>query len=241
MLFNQWKRYFQQNKNHFRHIDIERPDVLTQNEKSLISSSLQQFQRGEQSEGQYLFAFAMQVGDEDYLESIRLFIREEQRHAKILGAYMERNSIPLIKRHWVDSVFRGLRRLAGIENTVRVLLIAEIIAKTYYRALCRATSSALLQDICIQILQDQDQHIRFHCDALHFFHQKKSPAGRLLVSFWQLSLMSGAMLVVWLYHHKVLYKAGYSLQRFMRNTLSIYFDAERYIQRREKAQFGFGR
>jgi hypothetical protein len=240
MLFNQWKQYFQQNKSHFTHIDIDRPDVLTEKEKKLISSSLQQFQRGEHSEGKHLFAFAEKFGDADYLECIRLFIPEEQRHAMVLSAYMRKNGIPLLRGHWVDNVFRKLRKLAGIENTVRVLLVAEIIAKVYYRALCRATSSALLQDICIQILQDEDQHIRFQCDALRFFQQRKTLAGKLLVSIWQLALMTGTILIVWWYHRKVLYKGGYSFSGFMKETLSVYFEAEKYVQKQEKRQFGFG-
>lgn len=239
MLFNQWKQYFRQNRDHFKHIDIDRADVLTEAEKKLIRSSLQQFQRGEHSEGKNLYVFAEKFGDPDYLDCIRLFIQEEQRHAMVLSAYMRKNRIPLLRGHWVDHVFRKLRKLAGIENTVRVLLVAEIIAKVYYRALCRATSSTLLQDICTQILGDEDQHIRFQCDALRVFQQRKSLAGKLLLSVWQLALMTGTILVVWLYHRKVLYKGGYSFSGFMKETLGIYFEAERYVQKQEKTQYGF--
>ncbi len=239
MLFNQWKQYFLQNRHHFSHIDIDRPDMLTEKDKKLITSSLQQFQRGEHSEGKHLYAFAEKFGDQDYLDCIRLFIPEEQRHAMVLSAYMKKYNIPLLRGHWVDNVFRKLRKLAGIENTVRVLLVAEIIAKVYYQALCRATSSALLQDICIQILQDEDQHIRFQSDALRFFQQRKTLAGRILLSCWQFVLMMGTILVVWWYHRKVLYKGGYSFSRFMKDTMSIYFEADRYIQKRERRQFRF--
>jgi hypothetical protein len=239
MEFNQWKEYFQQNRGHFTHIDIDRPDVLTEKEKSVISSSLQQFQRGEHSEGKHLYSFAAKHGDRDYTDCIRLFIPEEQRHAMVLSAYMKKHGIPLLRDHWVDNVFRKLRKLSGIENTVRVLLIAEIIAKIYYRGLHNATSSELLKEICAQILQDEDQHIRFQCDALRQFQQKRSPLAKFFRSGWQFTLMNGTILVVWVYHRKVLSRGGYSFGRFMRDTLSVYFEADQYISRPVKNQFGF--
>lgn len=238
MHFSQWKDYFRQNRGHFTHIDLDRPDTLTKKEKRLISSSLRQFQRGEHSEGKNLYAFAAKAGDQDYLDCIRFFIPEEQRHAIVLSAYMKKHGIPLLRHHWVDDVFRGLRRLSGLENTVRVLLIAEIIAKVYYRALRNATSSELLQDICQQILQDEDQHIRFQCDALKQFQQKRNAAGRFFRSFWQFVLMSGTIPIVWIYHHKVLRRGGYSFTRFLKYTLSVYFEADSYISRQQRTQFG---
>jgi len=239
MEFNQWKEYFHLNRGHFTHIDIDRPDVLTDEERSAVSSSLQQFQRGEHSEGKHLYSFAAKHGDRDYTDCIRLFIVEEQRHAMVLSAYMKRYRIPLLRDHWVDNVFRKLRKLSGIENTVRVLLVAEIIAKIYYRALYKATSSELLKEMCSQILQDEDQHIRFQCDALKQFQQKKSMVARFFRSGWQFILMNGTILVVWVYHHKVLARGGYSFSRFLRDTLSVYFEAESIISSPVRNQFGF--
>src|SRR6476620_3746422 len=94
---------------------------------------------GYNSEGKHLYSFAKRFPDPGYLECIRLFIPEEQMHAKVLAKFMKKHDIPQIKNHWTDSVFRWLRKLAGIENTVRVLLVAEIIAKVYYKGLKQAT------------------------------------------------------------------------------------------------------
>ncbi|MCG2617874.1 hypothetical protein LZZ85_26470 [Terrimonas sp. NA20] len=235
MLFKHWKEYYEQNKTHFAHIDLDRPDELTEEEKLVISSSLQQFQRGEHSEGKHLYAFAQKFGDPDYLDCIRLFIPEEQRHAMVLAAYMKRKGIPLLRGHWVDNVFRWLRKLSGIENTVRVLLVAEIIAKVYYQALFNATSSGLLRDICQQILKDEDQHILFQCDALKQFQRKRSLFGRWFFSGSQMILMTGTTVIVWWHHRKVLYRGGYNFRKFLKRTFTVFTETNTYINHRENA------
>lgn len=169
MNYTEWEIYFQQNQVHFRDIDFTAPDELGPDERSIIYSSLQQFQRGENSEGKHLFAFAKTNPDPAYLRCIGLFIREEQSHARVLGAFMDKHNITRIKNHWVDGVFRWLRKSAGLENTIRVLLTAEIISKIYYVGLCKTTGSSLLKKICNQILKDEDQHIAFQCDTLNPF------------------------------------------------------------------------
>jgi hypothetical protein len=229
MQFSQWKNYFDQNRDHFTDINFDEPDTLRPEEKKLIFSSLQQFQSGEHSEGRHLFAFAKKFPDKEYLECIKLFIPEEQAHARVLGLFMKKHDIPRIKKHWVDGVFRRLRKLAGIENSVRVLLIAEIIAKVYYRGLQNATGSILLQKICAQILRDEDQHIDFQCDVLKIFYARKSFFHRLFIRGWQWMLMLGTIGVVWFYHRKVLVKGGYYFGKFLLQTMLVFSEAEHQI------------
>jgi hypothetical protein len=233
MQFNEWKEYFLQNRTHFSGLDFTAEDQLTDEEKKIISSSIQQFQNGENSEGKHLYSFAKRFPDPDYLECIRLFIPEEQMHAKVLGKFMRKHDIPLIKSHWVDGVFRWLRKLAGIENTVRVLLVAEIIAKVYYKGLRQATGSELLKKICTQILSDEEQHILFQCHALRKLHHSKNLFHRFVVRSFQRVLMLGTIVVVWHYHKAVLRKGGYYFGRFCLENLLIYSEAERIIMKKE--------
>jgi hypothetical protein len=232
MEFKEWKQYFLQNQDHFAGVNFEEYDELTEEDKSAISSSPQQFQKGESSEGKHLFAFAKQFPDPEYLNCIKLFIREEQRHASVLGSFMHKHKIPLIKGHWVDEVFRWLRKLGGIQNTVRILLTAEIIAKVYYRALYNETGSGLLKGICLQILSDEEKHIEFQCDMLKIFHERQSFISKFLIRNWQLLLMTGTTLVVWWYHKKVLNRGGYYFGKFFFETLLIFFEAEQNIRSR---------
>jgi hypothetical protein len=234
MSYQRWKRYFESNQSHFSDINWDEGDCLKEDEKELISSSLQQFQRGENSEGKHLFAYAKTFPDPVYLECIRLFICEEQVHAGVLGSYMDKYSIPRIRDHWVDGVFRWLRKLAGIENTITILLIAEIISRVYYAALKRATGSSMLQKICEQILKDEDQHISFQCFTLRFFCQKRSPAGKFLIRTLQFVLMNGTIAIVWLYHNRVLRKGGHSVVTFWQSVLRVYFDCDAIILDKRK-------
>jgi len=232
MEFKIWKEYFRHNQNHFANIDFIGHDCLSMEERSVISSSLQQFQKGESSEGRHLFAFAKQFEDPEYLECIRFFIREEQKHASILAAFMHKYDIPLIKGHWVDGVFRWLRKAGGIHNTVGILLIAEIIAKVYYRALYEATECDLLKKICLQILRDEEEHISFQCDLLKIFHCRRSWFSNFLRGSFQLFLMIDTTLVVWWYHKKVLKQGRYFFGRYVFETLSVFFEASQQIKNR---------
>jgi hypothetical protein len=232
MTYTEWENHFRQNQSHFRDIDMTTPDELTEKEKSIIYTSLQQFQRGEYSEGKHLFSFAKKNPDPAFLRCISLFIREEQTHARVLGAFMEKHDIPAIEKHWVDGVLRLLRQ-TGLENTIRVMLTAEIIAKVYYVALADVTNSLLLKKLCQQILKDEDQHIAFHCFTLSSFYKRKSLLGKLLVRSWHFVLMTGTALVVWWHHNKVFKSGGFSFGKFLSSTFHIFHEAESAIRNKE--------
>ena len=236
MNYTAWKEYFLRNQSHFKDIDFSGDDILSEKERAVVYTSLQQFQRGENSEGKHLFSFAKNNPDPEYLPCISLFIREEQSHARVLGAYMDKHHIPKIKNHWVDGVFRWLRKMTNLENTIRVLLTAEIIAKVYYRALHDATKSILLKKICRQILEDEDQHIAFQCFTLQPFYQDKALWRKTAVRASHLILMTGTIVVVWWHHKKVFRKGGYSFRQFFSDTLTVFTEAQKSIQKKEFAE-----
>lgn len=230
MEFTYWKEYFESNQSHFKQINWDEPDLLSDQERRLITRSIQQFQHGENSEGKNLFHFAKTLNNEEYLQCIRLFIKEEQTHARVLGRFMDKYNIEKIKGHWVDGVFRWLRKLIGLENSVLVLLTAEIISKVYYDALSNATGSGLLQKICAQVLRDEDQHISFQCYTLNLLHKKKNSFLRFLTRSWHLFLMLGTIFIVWLYHKEILRKGGYYFSRFFLQTLLVFLNADEMIK-----------
>jgi len=229
MRFNQWKEWFLQNQNHFSDIEWNDWRLLSNPERRLIKSSIQQFQRGENSEGKHLFNYAKTMGDDSYTETIRLFIKEEQTHARVLGVYMQKRGIPRITDHWVDNVFRALRQLAGLRVTLTVLLTAEIIAKTYYKALFLATDDQLLREICGQILQDEDKHIEFQCYTLRILFEKRPRWHGMANKWFHEILIRGTLTVVWFGHRKI-YRAGnFSLLGFWQANMSIFNDCRKSI------------
>jgi hypothetical protein len=230
MDFFDWENYFEGNRNHFMDIDWKTVSLIPEEERKTITSSIQQFQKGESSEGRHLFSFAKRFPDPLYLECIRLFICEEQKHASVLGCFMDKQGIKRIQKHWVDDVFRWLRKLTGIENTLIVLLTAEIISAVYYKALMQASSSKLLQKICTQILRDEDQHISFQCYTLSKLYSGKNFFSRFWNRTWHLVLMTGTIGVVWFYHRKVLKAGAYSFSKFFQESFQIYYETDRKIK-----------
>jgi rubrerythrin len=230
MHFKYWFNYFKGNQIHFNHIDWSVKDELTEKEKRLITSSIQKFQMGEHSEGKHFLAFAKTIEDESYLQTVKIFIKEEQDHAAVLGRFMQLHGISKITKDPVDGIFRWLRKLAGIEGTITVLLTAEIIAMVYYKALKSATRSGILQKTCHQILVDETMHLAFQCDTLKVIYKNKS-AVSLLVSRWiHRILVMGTILVVWLFHLKVLKAGGYSLLKYFSETWNEFRKCERMIR-----------
>ncbi len=222
MSFKKWKNYFESNQNHFDWLRLDGNRELNEAEKNLICKSIQQFQKGENSEGKNLFRNSLQMNDDDYTEAIKLFIREEQRHAKALGDFMEREGIPKIKHHWVDGVFRGLRKMAGLETSVAVLLTAEIISAVFYKALMKATTSTSLRKICIQILKDEEMHLQFQSFALGNLYAGNNAIEKMMLRVFKNILMKGTIAVVWITQRKVLTGGDYTLASFYAETMSVF-------------------
>jgi hypothetical protein len=225
-----WKNYFESNRSHFSDVDWSTEEQLSKQERMIITSSIQQFQKGENSEGKHFFALAKTFPDPLYLDCIKLFIAEEQTHALVLGKFMEKNNIEKIRRHWIDGCFRSLRKLSGLENSVTVLVTAEIIAKVYYTGLMSCTNSKLLRRLCLQILKDEDQHIIFQCRALSCFYSRKNLMMKFFARGLHLGLMVGTAFIVWIYHRRVLKTGGYNFNRFFTETISIFFEAEEIVR-----------
>jgi hypothetical protein len=186
-------------------------------ERELIAASIQQFQLGEGADGSGLRRRAAQSAlakaDPDFIPSLQLFIQEEQRHSRDLGRFLDREGIPRLKRHWVDGVFRRVRRLAGLELCLTVLVTAEIIAVPYYTGLAAATTSPLLQAICRQILADEADHLLYQAFNLSRLRMARRSWRRCeMTACWM--FLRGTLMVVWRGHGRVLRAGGYNWTQF---------------------------
>jgi hypothetical protein len=216
----EWCDYFHGNTRALLDIPWARGAEIAEAERAAIAASIQGFQLGESSEGRHFLraaqVHAWQTGDPDYVEAVRLLIGEEQRHARDLGRYMDLAAIPRIRRTWPDSVFRWLRRRAGLELTVSVLVTAEIIAAVYYVALREATGSPVLRRLCEQILRDEVEHIRFQTDRLALLRMDRAPALLGGTHGLHRCFFGGTCLVVWWKHGRTLKAGGFGWRRFWR-------------------------
>lgn len=191
---------------------------LSPAERVLIARSIATFQLGESSEGTHLIAaaraLARRAGTPELVELTTLFIREEQFHAAMLGALMDRNGIPRLRSQYSDRVFRVLRRPFGFDLALRVLVTAELIAMTYYRALAMVTGSAELKSICAQLLADEEIHLRYEQEVVSWAASRRGRALRLLAAGLHRCLLAAAVLVVYAGHGKVLRAAGFGFTQF---------------------------
>jgi|SRR5688572_10607595 len=218
----EWRKYYEENACSLLEIPWHIGNELTNKEQKAIASSIQDFQTGESSEGRHLFQYAKihaeQTCDYEYVEAIRLFIAEEQRHARDLAHFLQINEIPLVKTTFTDGIFRRLRQFLGnLEISIAVLITAEIIAIVYYTALRDATNSQVLQALCKQILQDEVRHVEFQAERLGILRANRNWPFLAITNVLQRSLFWGTCLVVWIFHRRVFLKSGYSFVAFWKH------------------------
>ena len=226
-----WKEQFEANLGAADGLPWDDTYRLTPSEWRAIEKSVQQFQLGEGAQGRRLMAraraFAKATGDALFPEALRLFIREEQRHSGQLLRFMRAQGIPSVAKHWVDSVFRRVRVLAGLELELRVLVTAEVIAVPYYRALGRATRSELLRSISDRILREETEHLRFQASMLSRIETSRLRHLRRLVWKAHRWFLIGTCCVVWTEHQSVFLAAGISFGGLLALSLSLFSGLER--------------
>jgi hypothetical protein len=223
-----WCSYFLANGLDPRELPWPESYELTDAERGAISRSIAQFQLGEGAQGRRLQErgrkYADRVGDTHFSQALALFVKEEQRHSADLGRFMDAQGISRLSKHWIDSIFRRLRVLAGLELSLRVLVTAEIIAVPYYRALGDATASELLGALSDRILQDEAGHLKFQASMLSRVGAGRLP--RLSRLIWRLHrlFLVCTCFVVWRDHGKVFRSAGVRFHEFV--LASLYEFAE---------------
>jgi hypothetical protein len=170
-----------------------------------IVRSVQRFQVGESGDGANLVAKA---GDGDYGTAVKLFVAEEQNHARLLAHLLAAAGADTIGGHWSDAVFVRLRRALGLRLELLVLLVAEVIALRYYRALRDGTADPLTTEVACRILADEQRHVPFHLRRL----------GRVPAIWW--ALLAGTAVVVALDHGPALRRLGVTRRGFVREVLA---------------------
>jgi len=199
---------------------------LRPEERRLIARSLATFQLGEHSDGTGLlraaYRFATAHGDELLPRITELFIREEQRHARLLRQFMDEHGIRAKCYHWSDAVFRRVRRLAGFELYLHVLIAAELIGNVYYHALESVTGCHRLRVLCRTLIADELAHVGYESDLILELRARKPAALRALIRLLHRAFFCGAAYAVWISHRAVLRCAGHTAGGFMRACLEQY-------------------
>jgi len=191
-------------------------------EKRAVIASIQQFQLGEGASGVRMLEcarrFSSDTGDLGLLAALKLFLREEQRHSKMLARFLQKENAACLRKHWMHSIFRSLRGLAGLELCLKVLVTAEVLARPYYAALHDATGSSLLRSICRVILEEERAHLRFQAFALRLFQNRHRPLSEAAIRTAHIVFLAVTALVVWVEHKPVFRSAGRTFRQFWKET-----------------------
>jgi rubrerythrin len=201
-------------------------NALRPEERQLIARSIATFQLGEQSDGTGLlraaYRFAAAHGDELLPRITELFIREEQRHARLLREFMEEHGIRARCRHWTDAIFRRLRRLAGFELYLHVLITAELIGNVYYHALESVTGCQRLKVLCRTLIADELAHVGYESELILELRAQRPAALRAFIRLAHRAFFCSAACAVWISHRAVLQRAGHTAAGFLRTCLTQY-------------------
>ncbi|WP_131536799.1 ferritin-like domain-containing protein [Pedobacter nototheniae] len=206
-----WKNYFTSNSKNKR-VDWSLNPNLTDVERKNILKSLQAWQLGETSEGEHLLhaskKYAATIGDNEYPNAVKLFIKEEQKHGNNLGQYLDLIKEPRIKKDWGDTLFRKIRYYnTNMELWTIAVITVESAAQIFYQALKDATNCTLLKQICTDILIDEAAHITFQKERLYIIFNNKTAFSKWLAYYAYSFFYICTSIVVW-FGHKKLFKAG---------------------------------
>jgi hypothetical protein len=209
-----WLEYFKFNGTHRHEIPWKIPMEVEPKLRVPLIRSLQRFQVGESGEGKHLRKQVATTNDPIYEATIDLFIKEEQEHARLMAEILKRLNAPLLQSHWSDACFVLLRRLFGLNQELLVLLVPEIIAKRYFRALRDGVGNKVLKAVFAQILHDEEGHLAFHIDYLQRAFASLTLTQRILVRVLWRAVFRAACVVVILDHSAVLRAVRVSPQEF---------------------------
>jgi hypothetical protein len=224
--FEIWLNHFEYHAQHPRCVPHGLSDVLRPDQRRLITGSIATFQLGEQSEGCTLLRASQRFAHghriPELVRIIELFICEEQRHAALLRVYMEDHHIALKRTDWTDRAFRIVRRLAGLELYLYILISAELIGIVYYRALEAATDCQRLMVLCRGLVSDELAHVGFESQLLLALRAGRTAPAQALMRLVHRAFFASTAGVVWLTHRSVLRQGGYGARSFLRVCLSQY-------------------
>jgi hypothetical protein len=221
-----WCDYFHDQRLRLLIIPWWRGAGLSAAERDLIVQSLRVFQQGEGQEGRHFYrcarAYAEAAGDWVYAAAHRLFMAEEKRHGHDLGRFLSlAGAAPLTANSLLTRAFCWCGSRGGLEPTLQVILISEVLALVYYAALRRATGSAVLGRLCAQILRDEKMHVRFQAERLAIFRRRRRWLLLILSHAIDALLFVAAALAVWCGHRRVLAAGGYRFPAFWRQTRKV--------------------
>ncbi len=197
-MWKHWRSHFETQA--LRPLPAAPRDILEIPEawRAPLCASLARFQLGEGGEGRIareIERASLRGIDDDYRAALKLFVREEGRHARMLGGMVRSLGGTLLKASWSERLFVAGRRMLGLRLKLLVLLAAEVIGLGFYALLARRLGTGSIAEQLEEIAADEGMHLEFHVD---FFRGQVGGAGRWLfrAAWWSVAGLACAVLLV---------------------------------------------
>lgn len=185
-----------------------------------LGRSLAIFQLGESGDGTHLLDAARQSRAADaHVAALAHFVAEEQEHARMLALVLDAMDVPRLSQHWSDRVFVLTRRARSLVTEVLVLLVAEVVALTYYSTLRDGPALDGLRDVFARIHADEVVHVDFHCETLPRYLDRFGDRTRSAARIGWRALVTGAAVTVAIGHGRAIRAAGSTRRQFVRRVL----------------------
>ncbi len=228
-----WKNHFQDNLKKQR-IDWSISPTITDEEKKKVLNSLSAWQLGETSDGKHLLLaaaqYAKRIEDTEYVEAVKLFIKEEQKHGSNLGIYIDKIGEQRKQKDWGDTLFRQVRYFnRSMELWTISVIIVESAAQIFYQALLDATNCQLLKSICKDIIIDEAHHIKFQNERLYILFQEKGFYNKAISIGLYGLLFFVTIHAIWFGHHTAFKAGGIHKKEFMRQMYFKFFNSMKYV------------
>lgn len=199
-----WREHFTKNE--------ARPPIAVSADPSatpVLLRTLAILQRAETGEGRIAKAIDgvdLPNIDGDYRAALKMFVREEARHAGLLGELLAAHGARPFTQTWRDGVFSGVRRLAGVRFKIFVFLAAEVAAVVVFGLLVGALPDGAIRRSLMRMRGDEAHHLAFH--AQFFRTLLTSTAGRWLFRAAFLLTATAATLAIVVDHRRALGSLG---------------------------------
>jgi hypothetical protein len=166
------------------------PPTLPPEARAALAHTLAVFQLGETGEGRVAHevrAWQHPALGDTYADTLRLFVAEEGRHARILGRAVRALGGAPLRKDAGHALFARARRAGGVPFEILVLLAAEVVALAAYDAIATATDGSPLAATLREICADEEDHLELH--AAFFRDVATTPAERaaLAAAWWAIA------------------------------------------------------
>lgn len=202
--------------------------VLAPVVEATLRQSLPVFQLGKTGAGFHLLNQARGVVSDDLLCALRLFVVEEQEHARLSALICSSLDITMLDEHWSDGLFRRVRRIRGFRLEMLMMLIAEFITAEIYETLTDGVGDPALSRLFARMHADELRHLEFLMSVLpSHLGRLPSPIGTATARAWK-PIAYSAVAIVAIEHRALLRACGSNPRKFFRSTRSaMHAGAER--------------